>query len=177
MSSMCIISPLAIRLVKAVVIVSVIRSTDLSIFWLFLTSFCAKKAFLIALAILSDLKGVIEPSRLTTLRLNKFISSFCLFTTVFFVELSSVSALFVSILPTNLLCLTAKNTRSSVLRLTTIQSIDKPSQLIFIKFLKVNKFKWNLVIQFTSNLEIYTGFHKFFHTHEYVSKTLNSHYF
>ena len=49
---------------------------SLSLFLLFLIFVCAKKAFLIALNIFSDLKGAIEPSRLTTLRLNKLIFFF-----------------------------------------------------------------------------------------------------
>ena len=103
-SSICIISPFAIRLVRAAVTVSVNTETLLSICLLSRRSVCAKNAFLIAFAILSDLKGVIDPSRLTTLRLSRFISSFCLLITVFFDEFSSVSALFVSILPTKFMC-------------------------------------------------------------------------
>ena len=102
-------SPLAIRLVSAAVTVSVKISTDLSIFWLFRTSVWAKNAFLTAFAILSDLKGVIDPSLRTTLRLSKFISSFFLLMTVFFDELSMFSALFISILPTKFVYIRAKN--------------------------------------------------------------------
>ena len=102
-------SPLAMRRVRAPVTISVMSLTVWSILLFSRISVWAKNAFLMALAILSDLKGVIEPSRLTTLRLNRLTSSFFLFITVFFAEFSVFSALFVSILPTKFVYILAKN--------------------------------------------------------------------
>ena len=67
-------SPSAILLVRAAVTVSESLTTVLSISSLLRISVCARNAFLIAFPILSDLKGVIDPSRLTTLKLKIFIS-------------------------------------------------------------------------------------------------------
>jgi len=66
-------SPSAILLVRAAVTVSESLTTVLSISSLLRISVCARNAFLMAFPILSDLKGVIEPSLLTTLRLKRFI--------------------------------------------------------------------------------------------------------
>ena len=92
-------SPSAILLVRAdttlcvnsSTVLWILSSCSLSLSLLFLIFVCAKKAFFIASDILSDLNELIEPSLLTTLRLNRFT----LFSFSFFCDTCGLSAIYI----------------------------------------------------------------------------------